>query len=279
MRKSDRPRWSSNRRSGTSAPGPAKRRDAEIWGSAPWERIEHQLAPIHTHLLRVLPHGPGVRFLDLATGAGAVALHAARAGADVTGLDLAPRLIQTARRRARAAGLRVRFDVGDAEALPYPDASFDAVASTMGIMFAPDHEAIARELARVCRPGGATAFSAWRDGGGWTPITARYFEPRAAGEPDPLDFGRKGRVQALFAEAFELRFEYGDAPLTAASGEEVWRLAVSASGPFKARVAALQPDRRERLHFELVDYVDRRRRDGKVHVPTPYVLTIGTRRS
>jgi SAM-dependent methyltransferase len=266
-------------RSGAPAPAPAKRREAEIWGSAPWERIEHQLAPIHTHLLRVLPHGPGVRFLDLATGAGAVALHAARAGADVTGLDLAPRLVETARRRAQTAGLRIRFDVGDAEALPYPNASFDAVSSAMGIMLARDHEAIARELARVCRPGGAIAFSAWREGGGWTPITAPYFESRAAGEPDPLDFGRRARVQALFAEAFELRFESGDAPLTGPTGEEVWRLAVATSGPFKARVAALEPNQRERLHLELVDYLDRRRRDGKVHVPTPYVLTIGARRS
>jgi SAM-dependent methyltransferase len=257
----------------------SKQREAQVWGSAPWERIEHTLAPVHAHLLCVLPHDADVRFLDLATGTGAVAMRAARAGAKVTGIDLAPRLIETARRRARAEGLSVRFDVGDAEALPYPDASFDAVSSAMGIIFAPDHEAIARELARVCRPGGTIAFSAWRPGGGWTPVTRRYFEPPALGEPDPLNWGDEARTRALLAESFELRFEDGDAPLTGEGGEAIWQLALSASGPFKTRVATLAHDSRERLHRDFVAYLDQHRRNGLVHVPAPYVLIVGTRRA
>ncbi len=257
--------------------GQSKRRDARIWGSAPWERLEHTLAPIHAHLLRVLPHGSDVRWLDLATGTGAVALPAARAGAQVTGLDLAPRLIQTARRRARTEGLPIRFDVGDAEALPYPDASFDAISSAMGIIFAPDHQAIARELARVCRPGGTIAFSAWRPGGGWTPVTRRYFPPPAPGAPDPLDWGKRDHVGALLGDAFQLRFEDGDAPLTGESGEKIWQLTISASGPFKARIAALAPATRDHLHREFVDYLDQHCRNGRTHLPTPYLLTVGTR--
>src|SRR5438552_14546748 len=110
-----------------------KARQAEVWGSAPWERVTSLLAPVHEHLISALAPRPGVCWLDLATGTGAVALRAARAGADVTGLDLAPRLIETARRLAAAEGLTVRFDAGDAEELPYGPASFDVVSSAMGI--------------------------------------------------------------------------------------------------------------------------------------------------
>lgn len=219
-----------------------------------------------------------MRWLDLGTGTGAVALLAARAGAHVTGLDLAPRLIQTACRRARAEALHIRFDVGDAQALPYPDASFDAISSAMGIIFAPDHQAIARELARVCPPGGMIAFSAWREGGGWTPVTRRYFQAAAAGEQDPHDWGREHYVQATLGDAFGLRFEEGNAPLTGPSGQEIWQLAVSASGPFKGRVAALQQHRRECLRREFVEYLDGHRQNGLAHIPTPYLLTVGIRR-
>src|SRR5712691_5185566 len=143
-----------------------KARQGEVWGSAPWERVAPLLAPVHEHLVRVLHPRPGLRWLDVATGTGALALRAARAGADVTGVDLAPGLIATARRLAAEEGLAVRFEVGDAEALPCEDASFGTVSSAMGIIFAPDHPAVAHELARVCEPGGRIGFSAWHRGAG-----------------------------------------------------------------------------------------------------------------
>jgi len=99
----------------------------EVWGSAPWERVAPQLAPVHEHLIRALRPRPGLRWLDVGTGTGALATLAARAGADVTGLDLAPKLIETARRLAAEEGLEIGFEVGDAEVLPVEDASFDGV--------------------------------------------------------------------------------------------------------------------------------------------------------
>src|SRR5439155_19454003 len=132
-----------------------------MWGSAPWERVAETLAPLHDHLVAALSPRAGERWLDLATGTGAVAIRAARAGAKVTGLDLAPRLVETARSWAADEGLDIRFDVGDCERLPYDDASFDVVASVVGVIFAPDHGAVARELARVCRPGGRLGRVAW----------------------------------------------------------------------------------------------------------------------
>jgi ubiquinone/menaquinone biosynthesis C-methylase UbiE len=128
---------------------------ARIWGSAAWQQIaERQLFPVHDELIARLGPHPGERWLDLATGTGAVALRAARAGAAVTGQDLAPELIVTARDLGVKEGLGVDFEVGDAERLDYPDASFDVVSSAHGVVHAYDHRAVANELARVCRPGG-----------------------------------------------------------------------------------------------------------------------------
>src|SRR5687768_12840387 len=130
-----------------------KAKQSVMWGNGPYERITDLLTESQEGLVAALKPQAGERWLDVATGTGAVARMAARAGAEVTGLDLAPDLIETARRQTEAEGLSIHFDVGDAEALPYEDGSFDVVVSTFGVMFAPDHAAVARELARVTRPG------------------------------------------------------------------------------------------------------------------------------
>jgi SAM-dependent methyltransferase len=255
-----------------------KARQSEVWGSASWERVAPMLAPVHEHLVRALGPGPGVRWLDLGTGTGALALLAARAGADVIGVDLAPRLIQTARRLAAGRRLSIRFDVGDAEALPYEDGSFDVVSSAMGLIFAPEHRAVACELARVCRPGGRIGFSAWREGAGFGPVTGRYAPPLLPGQGNSLDWGRAEYAEALLGEEFELSFDDGDAPVIGDSGEQVWQLLMSGSGLFKARAVALEPDRREQLHDEFVRYLEEHRGPDGINVPAPYVLVLGLRR-
>lgn len=138
-------------------------------------------AEVHDDLVASLAPTPGERWLDIATGTGAVAARAARAGAHVIGVDIAPALIDTARQLAAAEGLNVQFEVGDAERLEYRDASFDVVASAQGTMFAPDHEAVARELARVCRPGGRLGLTCWRPGG----AIEKFFSLLAAFQPPP----------------------------------------------------------------------------------------------
>src|SRR5688572_5952231 len=104
---------------------------------------------------------PGMRVLDVACGTGNLAIPAARAGADVTGVDIATNLIEQARARAVREGVNVQFDEGDAEELPYPDASFELVVSMYGAMFAPRPERAAAELLRVCKPGGQIAMANW----------------------------------------------------------------------------------------------------------------------
>jgi SAM-dependent methyltransferase len=109
---------------------------------------------------------PGARVLDVACGAGQTAIPLAHAGADVTGVDIASNLIEQARARAQAAGLKnLRFEEGDAEMLPFEDASFDVVLSLIGAMFAPRPELVAEELKRVCKPGGTIVMGNWTPGG------------------------------------------------------------------------------------------------------------------
>jgi SAM-dependent methyltransferase len=115
--------------------------------------------------VRRLGLAPGTKVLDIACGTGNLALPAARAGAVVTGVDIATNLLEQARSRAAAEVLTVRFDEGDAEKLPYPDASFDAVMSMFGVMFAPRPELSSAELLRVCRAGGTIAMANWTPGG------------------------------------------------------------------------------------------------------------------
>jgi len=248
------------------------------WGSAPFERIAHQLAPIHEHLVSRLAPRPGDRWLDVATGTGAVALRAAQAGARVTGLDFAPELLETARRLARRDGLEIEFERGDAEQLPYPDGSFDVVSSSVGAIFAPNHEALASELARVLGPGGRLGLVAWRPDPKWAFLNEfRPSAPPEAGDSD--DWGQEEYAESLLGDSFELRFEEGDCPLVGDSPEAVWQLVTSSVGPMKALVEGLEPRRREELRRAELEHLDRYR-DGKgVRRPQAYLLILGRRRS
>jgi SAM-dependent methyltransferase len=135
---------------------------ARVVGLGHWQPMAARFTPIHDHLVAKLDPRPGERWLDIGTGTGAVALRAARAGARVTAVDIAPRMIETARWLASSERLSIRFEIGDAETLALEDESFDVVASALGVVLAPDHSAAARELARVCRPGGRLGIVAWR---------------------------------------------------------------------------------------------------------------------
>jgi SAM-dependent methyltransferase len=258
-----------------------KRKQSGIWGSGPYERISEHHTEAIEHLLRVVPPGAGDRWLDVATGTGEVAVRAAQRGADVSGLDLAPELIERARERAREAGVDVEFVAGDAENLPYEDASFDVVSSTFGVMFAPDHEAAAAELARVTRPGGRLGLLTWHPSQG----VAEFFKVMAAHQPpappgvgSPFAWGDRDHLEELLGGSFELRYEEGDVPLRAGSAEEVWELFSTSYGPTKALADSLDAERREALRRDWLEYFDGYGEDGGVSQPRPYVLVVGERR-
>jgi SAM-dependent methyltransferase len=250
---------------------------AEIWGSAPWERVAETLAPLHDHLVAELSPRAGERWLDAATGTGALAIRAARAGAEVTGLDLAPRLVETARRMAAEEGLDIRFDVGDCEELPYDDASFDVLSSAVGVIFAPDHGAVARELARVCRPGGRLGLVSWQPNPGYSAVLEPFRSRREPGAGDPDDWGRIEHVRDLLADAFELRFVEGRHALQGDSAEAIWELLSTAHGAFKSLLGSLDTRRRAQLHRAFVGYLEQYRADGGISAPDDYLLALGTR--
>jgi len=173
----------------------------------------------------------GHRVLDVACGTGNLAVPAAQTGADVTGVDIATNLLDQARKRAAAEGLKARFDEGDAEKLPYADASFDVVISMFGVMFAPRPELAAAELLRVCRPGGRIALANWTPGGfvGQMFKTIASHVPPPTGMPSPILWGDEAKVRERFGGACsDLRttprmigFEFPFAP---AEVVEFWRV-------------------------------------------------------
>ena len=148
---------------------------------------------------------PGSLVLDVACGTGNTSIPLARCGARVTGLDIAPNLLEQARNRAAAEALEIVFDEGDAEALPYPDRTFDAVVTMFGAMFAPQHEIVAREFARVLKPGGILAMANWTPGGfagQMFQVTARH-TGSPLGVAPPVHWGHPMVVRTRLAEAFE----------------------------------------------------------------------------
>ncbi len=256
---------------------------AAAWDSAPYENIAENAADINVHLIDRLGVIPGERWLDIATGTGVVALRAARKGADVTAQDFAPRLIETARRLARAEGLDITFDVGDCQKLPYPDGSFDVVMSTLGAVFAPDHHAVARELARVCRAGGHLGLVSWRPGGDierYYGVTARFNPPPPEGVGSPFAWGRPAYMEEMLGKDFRLEFHEGISPMYGDSPEAITHLFLTSFGPIKALFDRLDEDRRVELRKALVDFFKHyQQADGSVAVPREYLITIGLRRN
>jgi ubiquinone/menaquinone biosynthesis C-methylase UbiE len=258
-----------------------KQRQSVMWGNGPYERVSETIADIHELIVPRLNPKAGERWLDLACGTGAVAERAARAGADVVGVDLAPMLIETARERSKKQGLKIDYRVGDCERLEgIEDAGFDVVSSTCGIMFAPDHEATARQLARVVRPGGRLGLANWTPQGG----VGRMFKmmaPFQATTPpsSPFDWGREERVRELLGGAFELEIEPNISTLEVADGEEYWQLFSTSYGPTKTLAESLSEDRREEFHQAWVDFCENDYRSGDHIAHTrEYLLIVGTRR-
>jgi 2-polyprenyl-3-methyl-5-hydroxy-6-metoxy-1,4-benzoquinol methylase len=138
-----------------------KTRLKATWMTGDYDHFSRFMEKDAEQFFRRLGVAPGTQLLDVGCGAGQLALIAARASAQVTGCDIATNWLDKARARAAAEGLKVTFEEGDAESLPYPDAGFDVVVSLVGAMFAPRPDLVAAELTRVCRPGGMIAMANW----------------------------------------------------------------------------------------------------------------------
>jgi ubiquinone/menaquinone biosynthesis C-methylase UbiE len=179
-----------------------KDRQQKTWTSGNFARIGNRMVIVGELLCEAVDLRAGDKVLDVATGSGNTALSAARRFCETTGIDYVPDLIGQAEERAEAEGLEVTFEVGDAEDLPYQEASFDAVLSTFGIMFAPDQEMAAGELLRVCKPGGRIGLANWApDGfiGQLFKTIGKHVPPPPGLSPPPL-WGTEDRLRELFGD-------------------------------------------------------------------------------
>ena len=172
------------------------------WMAGDFAEIAKSIVKGEEEFVSRLDLAPGKSVLDVACGNGATAIPAALAGAEVTGIDIAPYLIEQAIHRAQEAGVSAAFDVGDAEDLPYEDWSFDIVISVFGAMFAPRPEVVVREIGRVCRPGGTIAMANWTPQGfigQMFRLTGKHVTPPAA-MPSPILWGDAATVRTRFED-------------------------------------------------------------------------------
>lgn len=260
----------------------ARERTRAVWQSGDWDKVAAYIAEAGPRLLDSIGDvGPGVRLLDVATGnGGSVAIPAALRGARVTGCDLAEAWLTAARGHAATAGVEVEWVFGDAVDLPFPDNAFDVVTSTFGHMFAPDQAAAARELVRVCRPGGTIGLCCWTPDG----PTARFFAaiaehmpPPPPGFQPPVQWGSEPHVSALL-EPLGVTLELGRETLTLrfASPEEWLELYEENFGPIVTAKAALG-DRWPQARAQILEFArsTNRAQDGTMAHEYEYLQTVG----
>ncbi len=263
---------------------PHNLRPASVWsaGGDDYDAISASISDAIEHCVDRIAPRPLERVLDVATGTGWAARLAASVGAHVTGIDIADDLLAAADRRTREAGLDVRYQVGDAESLPVSDASFDAVISTFGVMFVRRPEEAARELARVCRPGGRMALTAWTPDStiaGYFQVLRRYMpEPPVPAPPSPFAWGSRERLRELLEEAFDLRFETGCSVMRVPDEAAAWTLFVTGYGPLKTLHASLDPERQAQLRQDFMGFHTPYRTELGVALPREYVVAVGDRR-
>jgi ubiquinone/menaquinone biosynthesis C-methylase UbiE len=225
----------------------------------------------------------GTEMLDVGCGAGQIAIPAARAGVRVTGVDIASNLIEKARQRAVAEGLNARFDEGDAEQLPYPDARFDIVVSLIGAMFAPRPDMVANELLRVTRPGGRIAMANWTPEGhvgqmfkiiaGYVPPPPLMVSPLKWGDPATVRDRLTPKCTSVKVEKRLYPMVYPFPPA------EVAQFFFQYYGPTLRALAALDDTGKAGLRKDLVDLWARNNRatDGTTLVESEYLEVIGVR--
>ncbi|CRK55016.1 Ubiquinone/menaquinone biosynthesis methyltransferase UbiE [Alloactinosynnema sp. L-07] len=252
------------------------------WASGDYDAMMRQegLYVVGERLVRRLGVGAGDEVLDVACGTGNATIPAARAGARVTGLDLTPQMLATARRRA--VGLDIDWVEGDAEDLPAPDERFDVVLSTFGCMFAPRHEVVADEIARVLRPGGRVGLCTWTpDGsiGDFFRTVGAYLPPLPEFVDPPLAWGDDDHVRELFeGTGITLEFHHETADIHHDSLDAAVDCYATKFGPvIQARTLADADGRWPDLRADMVELFARHNtsHDAQIVVPAEYLVVVG----
>jgi SAM-dependent methyltransferase len=260
-----------------------KTRQQAAWSAGNYAVVGTTLQIVGENLCEALDLRSGARVLDVAAGNGNATLAAARRWCDVTSTDYVASLLESGRARAQAEGHTIQFQEADAENLPFPDASFDAVMSTFGVMFTPDQDKAASELARVCKPGGKIGLANWTPDSfiGQVFRTIGKYIPPAAGVRSPALWGTTARLEALFGESA--------AEIRATSREFVFRYRSPAHwievfrtwyGPINKAFAALDTQQQGAFTDDLMALIDSRNRsgDGTLVLPSEYLEVVIVRK-
>jgi len=259
-----------------------KRRLKATWSTGDYDSFSRFMEKDAEQFFRRLHIASGTTLLDVACGAGQLALIAARAGVNVSACDIATNWLEKARERAANEGLEISFQEGDAESLPYRDNQFDAVVSLIGAMFAPRPDLVAAELIRVCRPGGMIAMANWPPGGfvgAMFKTISKYIAP--SGMPAPVLWGDEGTVRDRFRDGISdlkcaKRIHHFDYPFAPDAVVEFYR---TNYGPMSRAFASLDVTGREELRRELVELwsAHNNSNDGITQVDAEYLEVIASR--
>jgi SAM-dependent methyltransferase len=252
-----------------------------MWTAGDYPDLARTIATVGELVAERAQAQAGTSLLDVATGSGNVAIPAALAGADVTGLDLTPKLLEVARERAAEAGVEIVFVEGDAEDLPFDDRSFECVTSCFGVMFAPRHDVAAAELVRVAKPGARIVIAAWTPeglNGRMFKTVGSYMPPPPPELEPPVMWGNEDHLRGLFVEhGAELAFERHMVTYEHESPETWFEYNERVLGPTIMAKAALEPQGKwEALRGELIAlYTDANEADdGTMRVRAEYLLTV-----
>jgi ubiquinone/menaquinone biosynthesis C-methylase UbiE len=262
--------------------GALKARQQGAWSSGDYAVVGTTLQIVGEELCEALDLRAGQKVLDVAAGNGNASLAAARRWCDVVATDYVGALLERARERADAERLAIEFREADAEALPFPDGGFDAVVSTFGVMFTPDQERAAAELARVCRPGGKIGLANWTPEGfvGQLFKTIGKHVPPPPGARSPALWGTRARLAELFEpHAASVRTAQRHFVFRYRSPEHWLEIFRTYYGPVLKAFAALEPPARSALEHDLLDLIRRfdRSGDDSAVVPGEYLEVVVTR--
>ncbi|HEY2611180.1 MAG TPA: class I SAM-dependent methyltransferase [Reyranella sp.] len=260
-----------------------KGRQQLAWSSGDYAIVGTTLQIVGETLCEAVDLRSNQRVLDVAAGNGNATLAAARRFADVVSTDYVGALLEGGRRRAEADRLPVMFQEADAEALPFADASFDVVLSTFGVMFTPNQDKAARELLRVCRPGGKIGLANWTPEsfiGQMFRVLGKYVPP-VAGVAPPSLWGTKARLDTLFGSQAVVAAESRTFVFRYKSPAHWLEIFCDYYGPVLKAFASLNPESRKALEKDLYALLDQNNaaKDGTLVLPSEYLEVVITKKS
>jgi len=260
-----------------------KTKQNAAWSSGDYAIVGTTLQIVGENLAEALDLRSGCKVLDVAAGNGNFTLAAARRWADVTSSDYVADLLERGRERAAGDRLEVNYQVADAEALPFDNASYDVVASTFGVMFTPDQDKAAAEMMRVCRSGGKIGLANWTPEGfigALFKVIGRHVSP-PAGVRSPALWGTKSRLEELFAaDAADISVRERKFVFRYRSADHWMEIFRTFYGPVHKAFGALDADGQKALDADIRDLIGRfnEAEDGTMVVPSDYIEVVITRR-